>query len=209
MPPLFMKNNKYSQQVRQQLRKERRAQRQALSSEFQHASAHALQTQLAKRIKDCEIKHIAVYLANDGELDLSPFIHWCWQHNIVTYLPVIHPFSKGHLLFLHYHAHSEMITNQYGIFEPKLNVCEVLPCAALDMILTPLVAFDSGGERLGMGGGYYDRTLNYWYQHRTFINKPYPIGIAHDCQQVDEIPSESWDIPLPEIITPTKHFKFF
>lgn len=198
-----------SQSLRSALRKSMRQARRALSPNQQREFAQQLQQQLLKIDRLNQAQHIAVYLANDGELDLMPFIQWCWLQNISTYLPVVHPFSKGHLLFLHYHQTSEMQKNQYGIAEPKLDVSQVLPCTALDIIFTPLVAFDAQGERLGMGGGYYDRTLATWYQQRTTGDHPYPIGIAHDCQQVDCIPSESWDIPMPEIITPSKHFEFF
>ena len=96
-----------------------------------------------------------------------------------------------------------MIKNHYGILEPKLEVRKVCPLDQLDVLFTPLVAFDNTGARLGMGGGFYDRTLANWQQHKI-----YPIGLAHDCQRVDKIPLEHWDIPLPEIITPTRNHQF-
>jgi 5-formyltetrahydrofolate cyclo-ligase len=57
-----------------------------------------------------------------------------------------------------------------------------------------------------MGGGFYDRTLAHWYRNVSQHKKSnlHPIGVAHDCQLVDSIPTESWDIPIPEIITPTQ-----
>ncbi len=89
--------------------------------------------------------------------------------------------------------------NRLKIREPKLDVRDVLPLAELDVLVTPLVAFDVSGQRLGMGGGFYDRTLQNWQQYRL-----QPVGYAHDCQQVDSLPSEEWDIPLPAVITPEK-----
>ncbi len=80
--------------------------------------------------------------------------------------------------------------NRLKIREPKLDVRDVLPLAELDVLVTPLVAFDVSGQRLGMGGGFYDRTLQNWQQYRL-----QPVGYAHDCQQVDSLPSEEWDIP--------------
>lgn len=112
---------------------------------------------------------------------------------------MLHPFSPGNLLFLHYHPQSQLIVNRLKIREPKLDVRDVLPLAELDVLVTPLVAFDVSGQRLGMGGGFYDRTLQNWQQYRL-----QPVGYAHDCQQVDSLPSEEWDIPLPAVITPGK-----
>lgn len=63
----------------------------------------------------------------------------------------------------------------------------------------PLVAFDEYGQRLGMGGGFYDRTLQNWQHY-----KMQPVGYAHDCQLVEKLPVEEWDIPLPAVVTPSK-----
>ncbi len=71
------------------------------------------------------------------------------------------------------------------------------------MLVTPLVAFDRAGQRLGMGGGFYDRTLQHWRDHGFF-----PVGYAHDCQQVERLPVEEWDIPLPAVITPTQTWRW-
>lgn len=194
---------------RRKLRAATRLKRQSLSLEIQQQSEQNLCDKLMTMPNISSASHVAIYLQNDGEVNLSIFTQWCWANNINTYLPVIHPFSKGHLLFLKYHQHSVMKSNQYGILEPKLNVNEVLPIENLDIIFTPLVAFSSQGERLGMGGGYYDRTLASWYKNKQKNNKPYPIGLAHDCQKVASIPTQHWDIPIPEIITPTAHYQFF
>ena len=99
-----------------------------------------------------------------------------------------------------------MITNCYGIAEPALDVRAIKPISTIDVLLTPLVAFDNSGARIGMGGGYYDRTLAKWHQHyvNNKYHKPSPIGIAHNCQEVDKISPEAWDIPLPKIVTPTR-----
>jgi 5-formyltetrahydrofolate cyclo-ligase len=134
-----------------------------------------------------------------------PAIHWLWAQQKEVYLPVLHPFTPGHLLFLRYTATSPMTRNRYGIAEPELDMSQVVPHSTLDLICTPLVAFDAGGNRLGMGGGYYDRTLACWHEHRL---GPKPLGIAHDCQQVETVPQEEWDVPLPQIITPSRCWQF-
>lgn len=200
--------------VRNSLRKIIRSRRQQLSALAQTSAATSICKQLSKHPKILAANSIALYLANDGELDLSEFITWCFEHDKKVYLPVIHPFASGHLLFLHYQQNSELVANKYGIGEPKLDVGKVLPVANLDVLITPLVAFDSMGNRLGMGGGFYDRTLSHWQKHHTLNlaasnnNQLYPLGVAHDCQQVESIPIEHWDIPLPEIITPAQSHRW-
>lgn len=205
--------------TRNQIRQLIRTKRQNLSHIDQKQLSADLLIQLTQRTDVLAAKNIAVYLANDGELDPMQFIHWCWQQNKNIYLPVIHPFSSGNLLFLHYHQKSEMQTNKYGILEPKLDVRMIKSINDIDIICTPLVAFDPTGNRLGMGGGFYDRTLSTWFKHYRIVNeekkacdrkltKPYPIGLAHDMQLIDAIPSQLWDIPLPEIVTPTRQYKF-
>ncbi len=142
---------------------------------------------------------VALFLSFDGELNTTPLIQALWQAGKNVYLPVLHPFSPGNLLFLRYTPQSNLVTNRLKILEPKLDVRDVLPLNKLDVLVTPLVAFDEIGQRLGMGGGFYDRTLQNWQQHGF-----YPVGLAHDCQQVETLPVEQWDIPLPAVVTPSR-----
>lgn len=169
----------------------------------------AQQAQAAQQLADLllpellsrQIKHLALYLSNDGELDTFPLIQALWQHDIRVALPVLHPFSPGHLVFLQYRANSPMTENRYGIREPRLDVTQLVPLQQLDLILTPLVAFDLQGNRLGMGGGFYDRTLA-----NPLV--PPAMGIAHVCQQVPALPVETWDMPLAEVVTPAALYRF-
>jgi len=188
--------------ARSQLRQAIRLRRNTLSITQQRNAASALTTNLSSHTKIQQAKRIAVYLTNDGELSTDNFIDWCWQQHKQVYLPVVHPFSPGNLLFLRYQADTPLVSNAFGILEPKLDVTKVCPLAELDVICTPLVAFDETGARLGMGGGFYDRSLAHWQQ-----TKLYPIGLAHDCQLVTKVPVETWDIPMPEIITPSKRYR--
>ncbi|MEH6453248.1 MAG: 5-formyltetrahydrofolate cyclo-ligase [Psychromonas sp.] len=196
-------NNCDNALFRTQIRNQIRSARRALSSLQQQQDAQTLFSRLIKNQKVLTAKNISVTLAHDGEIDVSTFINWCWKNNKNVYLPVVHPFSKGHLLFLQYSPDTQMIANKYGILEPKLEKLHSCAAHQLDLIFTPLVAFDGSGNRIGMGGGYYDRMLAPWFKDKT---GPYPIGLAHDCQQVEHLPVEAWDVPLPEIITPSEHF---
>ncbi len=192
--------------IRQQIRSARKA---LSCNEQKQASSQLLQT-LKKHPKVQQAQHVSVTLAYDGEIDLGPFIDWCWQQQKKVYLPVVHPTKTGQLIFLAYQQDTEMVVNRYGIAEPKLshptkNIKQTCPAGDLDLVLTPLVAFDHQGNRIGMGGGYYDRLLAPWFTQRT---GPYPIGLAHDCQYISSLPIQEWDVPLPEVITPSQHFYF-
>ena len=211
-----MPNNISTQ--RDQIRKTVRSTRKALTAQQQALASSQLLTHLKKHPKIHQAQHLSVTLAYDGEIDLNPFIEWCWEQNKQLYLPVVHPNKIGQIVFLAYQSTTKMTINRYGIEEPLIVNREALTenkslfeqaetCSTenLDVILTPLVAFDQKGNRIGMGGGYYDRLLAPW-----FIDKqgPYPIGLAHDCQYVNQLPIQDWDVPLPEIITPSEHFYF-
>ncbi|WP_145553121.1 5-formyltetrahydrofolate cyclo-ligase [Yersinia canariae] len=188
---------------RQKIRSDIRERRRLLTPEQQQHSANSAAKHIASHNKIQQANTVAVFLSFDGELNTTPVIELLWQQKKRVYLPVLHPFSPGNLLFLHYRPDSQLIRNRLKILEPQLDVRDVLPLNQLDVVITPLVAFDSHGQRLGMGGGFYDRTLQNWQQ-----GGPYPIGLAHDCQRVEHLPSEHWDVPLPEIVTPEKIWRW-
>lgn len=189
---------------RQQLRKNIRNQRQQLSAKIQQQAATDIATTVLVSDIIVSGQHIALYLANDGELDTYPLIQALWQLGKSVYLPVLHPFVAGYLLFVRYDKDTLLYPNKFGIPEPLAACHRLIPVQQLDIIFPPLVAFDAAGNRLGMGGGFYDRTLS-----QLSPDSPCQvIGLAHNCQQVDAVPGEAWDIPLKQIITPAKQFIF-
>ena len=194
--------------TRQDLRRKLQQIRRNLTAEQQSEAACLVADKLEQRLSNLEPRQttVAVYKSFSGELPTSAIIQKLWQLGFNTVLPVLHPFAKGHLLFLHYAPDTPMTTNKYGIAEPELNAQYVVPLSNIQILLMPLVGFDSQGNRLGMGGGYYDRTLAQWHNG----NRPNlsPIGLSYNEQQVEKIPVESWDIPLPEIITPAQYWRF-
>ena len=189
---------------RDHLRKQLRQARRSLLPAQQAQASQALCQRLQQDDRIQQAQTLAYYLANDSEIDLSLFAQWCWQQGKKLCLPVLHPVSKGHLLFLHHHHNSTLIPNSYGIPEPELNVQDVTPIHHIDAILLPLVGFDPQANRLGMGGGFYDRTLAQWHQQRHPMTAL--IGVAHECQHVNKLPIAPWDVPLDEVITPSSSF---
>ncbi|EXU75038.1 5-formyltetrahydrofolate cyclo-ligase [Erwinia papayae] len=184
---------------RQNIRNHIRQLRRGLSSVQQQQAAQ----QVAERATDFaavrQARKIALFLSFDGELNTHPLIERLWQRQQEVYLPVLHPFSAGQLLFIRYQSTTPLIRNRLNIPEPVLDIRNLVTLNELDVVMVPLVAFDTHGQRLGMGGGFYDRTLQNWQQH-GFL----PVGLAHDCQQVEQLPVAEWDVPLPVMITPSK-----
>lgn len=183
------------QMLRNQLRQQIRKTRANLTALQQQQAEDSITQQALALIEAQNAQHIALYVSFDGEISTEKLIKTLWAQDKHVYLPVLHPFNPNHLLFLRYLPDTPMLKNKFGIWEPKLNVQNVLPLDELDILFTPLVAFDKQGNRLGMGGGFYDRTLQNW-QNSSFI----PVGLAHQCQQVELLPTEAWDVPLHRIL---------
>ncbi|HID4133152.1 TPA: 5-formyltetrahydrofolate cyclo-ligase [Pluralibacter gergoviae] len=192
-----------SSSARQSIRKLIRERRRALSAAEQSLFAERAAGRMLDYPPVRSARSVALFLSFDGELDTRPLIDALWREGKRVYLPVLHPFSPGNLLFLRYHPRSELVVNRLKISEPRLDVREVLPLDELDVLVTPLVAFDAQGQRLGMGGGFYDRTLQNWRHYGM-----QPVGYAHDCQRVEALPVEQWDIPLPAVVTPSNTWTF-
>ncbi|WP_125778836.1 5-formyltetrahydrofolate cyclo-ligase [Pseudoalteromonas rubra] len=205
-----MKTNSLSDEKittsRKEIRKSIRKMRNGLTEEQQKEAEHNLTINFTQHVKLPKNARIGVYLENDGELRTNLLIQTLWSKGMDLYLPVIHPFSGVTLLFQKYEKNSPMRQNRYAILEPELNCSHICPLAQLDYLLLPLVAFDDAGNRLGMGGGYYDRTLARYYREQW--QQPKLIGLAHDCQKVTALPTEAWDVPLPSIITPQHYYQW-
>jgi len=166
------------------------------------------------------IQHIGIYLAQTGELNLSPLIKILWSLNKNIYAPIIQnqtqPYSKI-LKFGKYTEHTPCQPNIYfekfgvQILEPIKPLSFINP-AELDLVLLPLLAFDAQGTRLGAGGGYYDATFNpiknNKNNHLPYV-KPYLLGCAFEFQQSNIlIPKDPWDVKLEGVLTNQKFHEF-
>lgn len=169
-------------------------QRTALSKTEQHT----LSKKIAEHIQSLPLfqqsQHIAFYIAVNGEVDPHPLLEHAWAHDKTCYLPTLDTTTFNSLHFLPYLPNTPLQPNRYGIPEPAIDeTTTFFPAEHLDLVLTPLVAFDLNGNRLGMGGGYYDRTFAFLTQPQQ---KPTLLGLAYEFQKVDSLPPEAWDIPL-------------
>jgi 5-formyltetrahydrofolate cyclo-ligase len=122
-----------------------------------------------------------------------------WQAGKVCYLPVLADMKT--LQFVQYEQDDELQPNQYSIYEP-VNHAHAIQPERLDMVIVPLVAFDEQGNRIGTGGGYYDRTFAFMYMHPP--RAPFLLGLGYDVQQSQDCQPDPWDIKLNGILTESK-----
>lgn len=189
---------------RSKLRKELRKRRQALTDLQQNAAGFGLCSTLKKRQEVDDSQHIALYLANDGEINPERILQHLWKINKRCYLPVLSRKNNNEMSFAQYHPDTQLVTNRFGILEPLLDHSDVIAPEQLDLAFLPLTGFDLFGSRLGMGGGFYDRTFSASRGRR----KPILIGLAHECQKVEKIPAEDWDVPLAGVATDRNFYSF-
>jgi 5-formyltetrahydrofolate cyclo-ligase len=184
------------------LRQKLRTKRRTLDDYGQfHLSQRAVQ-QLARHRMFRASQHIACYLPNDGELDITPLIDQAWAMGKTVYLPVLSSIHRNHLHFLPYGPDDELVCNRYGIPEPLVRSRRMVDLKRLDLVLMPLVGFDSKGNRLGMGGGFYDRSFAFLRRRRCWF-KPSLLGVAYDFQEVKFLDRNVWDVPLNGVASET------
>jgi 5-formyltetrahydrofolate cyclo-ligase len=184
--------------TRSSIRKQLRSARRALSPAQQKSAAAGLAKQLRHFLPVLRSKHIAFYLPNDGEIDPRPLISFLERCGKQCYLPRLHADGSNRVWFVRYRSGEKLSDNRFGIPEPRVQN-QQLPAWAIQTVLMPLVGFDRNGNRLGMGGGFYDRTFA--FKHQRPHSRPLLIGLAHSVQEVAALPTESWDMPLDMIAT--------
>lgn len=153
---------------------------------------------------------IGLYYDGFGELPTQPILDWCQRLGYLPYLPVVGSFGRTsngledkRLRFVPiYHAKLLNVPTRIHSLGMKQNHHRRLLWAReLDVIICPLTAVDKNGNRMGMGGGFYDTTLGNIY--RSGAKKPLKIGWCYDFQVVEQLERQSWDVPLDAIITPS------
>ncbi len=187
-------------QLRRMLRKARRA----LTPSEQRKAAQGLYRQLAQHPLFRRAKHISLYLPTDGEIDPRLLLRAAQRRGKATYLPVLSAWPRTKMVFQRVRPGEKLLPNRFRILEPRVNISRQRKVWALDLVLLPLVGFDNVGGRLGMGGGFYDRSLAYLARRQSW-RKPTLLGLAHECQKVERLAQASWDVPLAGTVT-DKHW---
>ncbi len=184
---------------RNALRIKLRAERRALTEHQQEQAASKLQGHVLDALKRLNtpnpLQRVAGYLAFQGEINVSPVMSALRATGVTTYVPML---DGETLAFAEWSEHTPYTSNRFGIIEPKVAKSTWLSAHELDVVLVPLVAFESSGQRLGMGGGFYDKTFA---TRREQSAPPWLIGVAHQLQRVESVYADWWDVPLDAVVT--------
>lgn len=151
-------------------------------------------------------RRFGAYWAADAELDPAPLLAIALPRHQQCFLPVLRPHPQRKLWFVRYAPGEVLSRNRFGIPEPSLRQQRIALPWALDTLLVPLVGFDDQCRRLGMGGGFYDRTLAYLRQRRHW-RRPLLVGLAYECQRVEALPAAPWDVPLDWVVTERRLYR--
>ena len=180
----------------QQLRSRNRELRAQLSMQALERAAVAVGERICSLAEFQAAQHIAVYFAVNGEIGLTPVIDRALKQGKQVYLPNL---DQKSLRFSPYDHAQKMRINRFKLPEPDVTDDEMLEARDLDLVLAPLVVFDANRNRIGMGGGFYDRSFAF---RKDSANKtPVLIGVAHELQKVAQLVPEDWDVQLDKVVT--------
>jgi 5-formyltetrahydrofolate cyclo-ligase len=187
---------------RTSLRRSLRATRRAIPAVTRIAAAEALATRLLALPFAPESGHVAGYWAMDGEialhawqLRLPPGLRYC--------LPVLGEDTR--LRFAPWRPGEPLRANRFGIPEPETPTAQLLEAETMTLVVVPLVGFDPHGQRLGMGGGWYDRSFAF---RRGRAAPPWLVGAAFTAQRIEPLPPEPWDVALDAVCSEHDTFLF-
>lgn len=180
---------------RRQLRRELRARRRALPDAARVLANREIERHIKRLPEYRRARRVALYLAFDGEPSLSALVEAARRHDKRLYVPVLRGTT---MQFAELEPGAAFRANLFGILEPKLGLR--IDARKLDLVLTPLVAFDDHGVRVGVGRGYYDRCFRF-LRHRKAWRRPKLFGVAYELQRVPPLTPSSWDIPLAGVVT--------
>jgi 5-formyltetrahydrofolate cyclo-ligase len=181
-----------------ELRRHVRSLRAGLTQHERRRGAENLRKQVMRSGLLRRYRRIGFYIPMGEEIDLLPILNEALWLKRKCYLPVVPRRFQRQLWFSRLSNRNTWYRNRFGILEywsPRQ-----VRARRLDLIFVPLVAFDSRGYRLGMGGGFYDASLAYLARRRVW-RKPLLVGVAYEFQKVEKIPHEPWDIPLDAVVT--------
>ena len=175
--------------------------RRQISGEDRILHRDQLYQQFIKCFANLSYRRIASYRANDEEAAPDKIDQFLKTHNNRLYYPVLHPCRQNFLQFIE--GEKKWRKNRFDLFEPEFNAYNSIAPWELDLVIAPLVGFDLDKNRLGSGGGYYDRSFAFKKQYQ--LKSPLLVGLAFDEQEIlEKVAFETWDIKMDFIITPSR-----
>ena len=189
-----------------ELRKSLRQRRAAIGHTERRRAAVSLTRNALRHGLLTRYQRIGIYLAHGAEISTLPLINRALMLKRACYLPML-SFGRGRMLwFNRLQAGQTWVANRFGI--PENTTTQQLHARQLDLLFMPLVGFDDSGNRIGMGGGFYDTALAY-LRRRQVWRKPFLVGVAFECQRINgELPHDPWDVPLDAVLTERGLYRF-
>lgn len=182
------------------IRKHLRAVRAAMDEVSRTSAAAAATERLVRHPRFHTADRVATYFASNHELDPGRLKDTRLGRRKDWYLPVLHPCKTGRLWFCRWRDDGPLKRNKFGIPEPPTGEAARQATWSLDLVVVPLLGFDSDCHRLGMGGGFYDRSFAF-LQRFEHMQRPCLIGLAFECQRVESLSTERWDVQLDAVVT--------
>ena len=181
-----------------QLRKSLRSARRAITPLEREEKSQLLARNLARYLPFRRCKKIAVYLSLPEEVDTSPVIELAQLLRKAIYLPVIDTrvWQKQSMMFaLYLPGETPLRENRFGIREPAVKPGNYIRGIDIEFVCVPVVGFNDRCDRIGMGGGYYDKAFD-----RRRFQQSKLVGLAFEGQQADFEPA-THDVPMQAVIT--------
>ena len=148
---------------------------------------------------DVKGKVVSGFLPIGSEIDVRPLLQMCLDAGAQICLPCVVE-NNAPLVFRTWHEGDDLVKESFGTRAPHPDKQELIP----DVIITPMLAFDNKGYRLGYGGGFYDRTFAKLRALKDIVG----IGVALDIQHIDTVPIGEYDMPQDMVITENKRFLY-
>ena len=187
------------------IRKKIQAQRAALDKHQQRIFSLEICHSLLQSQCLSKDSHIAIYLPVRGEADPGFLVKSADLSSATFYLPVLSATKKNHLEFALYNKDTPMKLNRFNIPEPDASKAHLIEdVRELDTVIMPMVAIDRMGNRIGMGGGFYDRTFEY---RKSEKRSPKLVAFAYDFQLINIQQPQDWDVPADYVALQQNFFR--
>lgn len=177
---------------KKQLRKWTQQKLQQMSEEEREQYAAIITAKVQKLSSWIKADTIALTISRQTEVHTHSLLELGWQQNKAIVVPKTDQKNKT-MIFYKIDSFSDLEETYYNLLEPIPSRCQLINTIDIDFVIVPGLAYDEQGYRLGFGGGYYDRFLSTYYGETC--------SIAFEIQIRNDIPKESFDIPVQKIVT--------